>query len=494
VASSAKPIAADRLDARLWGVIVVVILGSVMAAFDSTMVNVALPSISRDLHSKLSDVQWTVSAYLLALAAVIPITGWAGRRFGGKRLYMMSLVLFTVGSALCGLAGSTIALVVFRVVQGIGGGMIQPLGQIALITEAGPRRLTKAMAAWGMLVMVAPILGPILGGVLVDSASWRWIFYINIPVCLVAVVSAQRYLPSAPRSDTGRFDLAGLVLAAIGLVSLTYGLAEAGASADTLTRVAIPTAAGSLLVGAFVVRALRVKDPLLDMRLFANKAFTAASVTTFGLGVTIFGGLVLLPLYFETVRHQDALHTGIMLGPRGLGSIAAMWMSTRLIARIGAGFTAAAGGVISLVSAVPLLFIGAQTSFVVLGVITLFNGFGLGTAGMPAISAAYRTLTPRQVNDAAPQQNIIMRLAGSIGTAVLIVILQRRLVHAGGSSAAQGAAFGSTFGWLLVFTVVGVLPTLFLIYTERRGGASEALAVENAPLSRVPATEEAYGR
>jgi EmrB/QacA subfamily drug resistance transporter len=216
-----------RIDAFVWRISAVVIVGSIMSILDTTIVNVALDTLARELHATIAEIQWVLTGYMLSLAAVIPITGWAANRFGAKRVYIVSLVLFTAGSALCGLSTSTTELIFFRVIQGIGGGMILPIGQLMMADAAGPQRMGRVMSIVAVPAMLAPILGPTIGGLIVDNASWRWIFYVNLPIGLIAVIAALRTLPLR-QSDrpAGSLDVLGLVLMATGLPLLTYGLAR----------------------------------------------------------------------------------------------------------------------------------------------------------------------------------------------------------------------------------------------------------------------------
>src|SRR5579875_2155912 len=220
--------AEDRIPRRVWVISGVAMLGAVMSILDTTIVNVALATLGRDLHSTLTNIQWVVTAYMLALAAVIPVTGWASRRFGAKPLFLISLTLFTLGSLLCGLASSVTELILFRVLQGVGGGMIMPLAQIIMADAAGPKRMGRVMGLVAVPMMLAPTLGPLLGGVIIQVLDWHWIFYVNLVVGAIAIPLAFRLLPNRAAEKTDTLDVSGLALMSIGLVAITYGLAEAG--------------------------------------------------------------------------------------------------------------------------------------------------------------------------------------------------------------------------------------------------------------------------
>jgi EmrB/QacA subfamily drug resistance transporter len=478
-----------RIEPHVWRIAIVVILGAIMSVLDTTIVNVALDDLSKDLHSPLESTQWVVTGYLLALAAVIPVTGWAARRFGSRKLYLIALVAFTAGSALCGLATSTGELVLFRVLQGIGGGMLMPIGQMVLVKAAGPRNLPRVMAAIGVPIILAPVFGPTLGGLLLEHAGWQWIFLVNLPVGIIAFVTALRLLPKDQPEDAGSLDFIGLVLVAAGLVGVTYGLAESG-SAGSLTagKVLVPVVGGLVLITAFVLRALRIPAPLLDMRLYKNKAFAAASVTTFCLGAALFGAMILMPLYFQQVRGEDAVTTGLLLMPQGIGAAFAMRMSASATERWGGGVTALIGGAITVVATIPFVLIGGETSYWLIGAAMVFRGFGIGMSMMPAMTAAFAVLRPDQINHATPQLNVLQRVGGSVGTAILSVVLSNHLKDVATNAAASGhratadaaaGAFGSTYWWVLGVTAFAMLPTLLLALVERstrNAGATEAVA------------------
>ena len=459
------------LDRRTWRIAIVVILGSIMSVLDTTVVNVALEPLSRDLNVTLDDIQWVATGYLLSLAAIIPVTGWAGKRFGARPVFIAALVLFTLGSALCGLANSAGSLTAFRVLQGVGGGMLTPIGQIILVRATPREKLPRVMSAIGVPIVLAPIFGPTLGGLLIEHVSWQSIFWINVPIGLLTFVAAWRLLPRDEPEGAERLDVLGLILVAAGVVGVTYGLAESGDTGTLASgQVLIPLAIGLVLIAAFVLRALRIEFPLLDVRLYANRAFSAASITTFCLGGALFGAMILMPLYFQIVRGEDAVTTGLLLIPQGIGAAIAMHVSGRSTERFGGGLTAFLGGAITLVATVPFLLLNGETSYWLIGAAMVFRGFGIGMSIMPAMTAAYTVLRGDQVNDATPQLTTLMRVGGSIGTAILTVILQSQLTHAGPQASADAMAdgFNVAFVWVMGITVVALLPTLLLMAAERR--------------------------
>jgi EmrB/QacA subfamily drug resistance transporter len=482
----------SRIEPHVLRIAIVVIAGAIMSVLDTTIVNVALNSLSRDLHASLASIQWVITGYLLSLAAVIPVTGWAVKRFSGRRLYLIALVVFTAGSALCGLASTSGELIAFRVLQGVGGGMLTPIGQMILVKAAGPRNLPRVMSFIGVPIVLAPVFGPTLGGLLLQDAGWQWIFIVNVPVGLVAFALALRLLPrdSAGAEHAGRLDVLGLALAATGTVGITYGLSRSeSAGSLTAPSVLLPVLIGLVLVGLFVVRARRIEHPLLDLRLFANRAFGAASLVTFCLGAALFGAMILMPLYFQEVRGQDAIQTGLLLIPQGVGGALGMGLSGRVTERLGGGRTSLIGAVILALATIPFVMISGHTPFVVIGAAMLVRGIGIGLSIMPAMTAAFSVLDRDQVNDASPQLTVLQRVGGSLGTAIFAVVLEGNLKHVRGGSHftrdALAGAFGLTYWWVLAVTLLALLPALLLARVERRarsGAVIERLAAESAAL------------
>lgn len=380
-AAPAGPPELEKLfDRRLIQVSAVVILGIVMSILDTTIVNVALDVLSKDFHTDLTTIQWVATGYLLALATVIPVTGWASHRFGTKRLFIVSITLFTLGSMLCGLAWSANSLIAFRVLQGIGGGMIMPVGMTILTQEAGPTRVGRMMGVIGVPMLLAPIIGPILGGWLIDNVSWQWIFYVNVPIGILAVTLAARILDRDEPEPGERLDLLGLALLSPGMAAIVYGLAETGPEGGfSSPKVLVPMIAGTVLVLAFVAHALRISDALIDVRLFKDKVLAVASSTSFILAVSFFGAMILMPLYYQVVRDLSAFQAGLLVAPQGLGAAIMMPIAGKITDRHGSGRIVPIGALILLACTYELTKLGADTSYWTLG-ITLFV-MGLGKIG-----------------------------------------------------------------------------------------------------------------
>ncbi|MGH2903717.1 MAG: DHA2 family efflux MFS transporter permease subunit [Solirubrobacteraceae bacterium] len=462
-----NPAAGDHIERHVWVVCGVVILGMIMSILDTTIVNVALNTLSKDLHSPLAQVQWVITGYLLALAAVIPVTGWAARRFGAKQVYMVSLVLFTAGSAACGISNSVTSLVVFRILQGAGGGMIMPVAMMIMAQVAGPQRMGRVMGWVSMPAMIAPILGPVVGGLILKNLHWSWIFFVNVPIGAIAVVLGWRMLPHTDSGVAGRLDMLGLALLPTGCAAVIYGISELGSgaalgSADVL----LPTLAGAVLIVLFCFHALRVERPLLDIRLYLNRVFAGAAFVNFGLGAALFGAMILVPLYYQEVRGQSVINTGLLTGPQGIGALVAMPLAGRLTQRLGGGRVALGGISLLCVSTLPFAFITAHTSFVAISLVLVVRGLSIGLCFMPAMSAAFAAMRPEQISDATPQITVLQRTGGAIGTAILAVVLQRAGAHAQ-SPAELASAFDTAYWWALGIALLSLIPCLVLLRAEK---------------------------
>jgi EmrB/QacA subfamily drug resistance transporter len=480
------------LDRGLLTVAAVVVLGAVMSILDTTVVNVAINTLARDFETTLPTIQWVVTGYTLALATVIPVTGWAADRFGTKRLYLLSIVLFLGGSLLSGAAWSAESLIAFRVLQGLGGGMLMPLGMTILTRAAGPGRVGRVMSIIGVPMLLGPILGPILGGWLVDDVSWRWIFFINLPIGIFALALAARVLPRDTPAPQHGFDALGLALLSPGLALFIYGLAEtSGEGGFGSVKVLGPFIAGVTLLALFVRHALRADEPLIDLRLFTNRTFAAASGMLVLFTIAVFGAMLLLPLYLQTVRGESALSSGLLLAPQGLGAMLVMPIAGQLTDRTGIGRIVLVGVTLIIASTLALTQIAADTSYWLLGVTLFVFGMGMGSTMMPIMSGAMQTLRRAAVARASTTLNILNQVGASIGTAVLTVILTHELSNrlpAGGGEGIGAAvpedaraqiaplmagAFGATFWWAVGLLAIAFAAAFLLPRTKPEPPADE---------------------
>ncbi len=431
--------ASDKLDAVVFKVAGVVVLGAIMSILDITVVTIALPKFQTEFHATYAVAAWSMTGYTLALASVIPLTGWAADRFGTKRLYMMALLLFILGSALCATAWNIETLIAFRVVQGIGGGMLMPLGMTIMTHAAGPQRVGRVMAVLGVPMLLGPILGPILGGWLIGF-SWKWIFLINVPIGIVAVILAFVIFPSDRPEPSQSFDLIGMLLASPGLALFLFGVSSIPEKHTVMAaRVLIPAAIGLVLMVVFVFHALRTEHPLIDLYLFRNRSLTFAVLTMLLFAIAFFGSGLLLPTYLQQVRGETALAAGLLLAPQGLGAMVTMPIAGRLVDKIGPGKIVLTG--ISVI-AVSLLFftqLRSDTSYWLMGGALFVMGLGMGCTMMPTMTAAIQTLTHEQVARGSTLMNIINQASASIGTAAISVVLTNLL----NDSRLAGAAIGS---------------------------------------------------
>jgi EmrB/QacA subfamily drug resistance transporter len=476
-----------RLDRGVLVISSVVVLGSFMSILDSTIVNVALATLSRELHTPLHTIQWVATGYLVALAVVIPMTGWASERFGAKRLWLTVVALFIAGSALSGFAWSAESLIVFRVLQGLGGGMIMPAGMTILAQTAGPQRVGRVMSVVGVPMLLAPVLGPVVGGGILEGLSWHWIFFVNVPIGLVALALGAKLLPHSEPQPCDRLDLRGLLLLSPGLAAIIFGLSETSSDGGIgYIGAWAPIAAGVLLVGAFVRHALRLRgrQPLLDLTLFRSPTFTASALTVTLVGAAVFGGLLLLPLYFQVDRGDSTLATGLLLAPQGLGAALAMPISGRLADRVGGGTVAAFGLAVMTAATVPLVFLGSHTPYAETSLVLFARGIGQGFSLMPAMAAAYQTISREAVPRATTALNALQRVGSSIGTAILAVVLETQIKDnlpgvpglGGGSVAPVTAAeltrvatplaqaFDHTLWWAVAFTGMALVPAVALAW------------------------------
>jgi len=456
----------ERLDPTFVKLAVVLLVGVVMVVFDTTIVNVAIDRLARGLHTSVSSGQWTISGYVLALGMVVPLAGWASDRFGAKQVWIGALALFMVGSILSSVAWSIGALIGFRVIQGIGGGLMLPILQNLLVEGAGGRdKLGRTMALISLPTLFGPILGPVLGGLIVSHLSWRWIFWLNVPFSLTGLVLAWRGLkPGVPRKGA-YLDVIGLVLLSPALAAILYAATEVGIKGGSgHTIVTVPLAVGIVLLAAFVFHALHTRrPPLVDLRLFKVRSFSAATSLMFLSGFGTFGALLLLPLYYQQIHGASALDAGLLLAPQGLGMLLTRSQAGKLTDRIGARPIVIVGVILTAAGTAAYTQVGVHTSEILLGLSLVVRGAGLGAVLIPVMAAAYLEVAPEQVPHASTVTRIAQQVGGSFGTAILAMIVATQIrTHVAAGLPGQAAAFGTAFWWSLGLTVIMIIPALAL--------------------------------
>ncbi|WP_232464717.1 DHA2 family efflux MFS transporter permease subunit [Bordetella genomosp. 8] len=450
----------DRIDARVWKTASVVMLAPLMAQLDSTVVNVSLSTLAQELNTDLATIQWVSSGYLLALALTLPLTGWLVDRMGAKRMYLICFSIFTLTSLFCGIATDANSLIVSRVLQGMAGGLLTPMTQMMMARTAG-RHLARVMGFAVMPVMIGPILGPTLAGLILQHAGWPWIFLINLPVGVLAILLAWRVLPPDGDLRVRRgFDAIGFLLLAPGLAMLLHSLealanTESGAADTNRLELAIAV----LLLLAFLLHGLRRgAKALIDIRLFRARSFAPSAATQFLTNCMTYGGQLLFPLYLISARGYSPSRAGILLAAMGIGLLCAFpWMG-RLTDRYGSRRVSTAGALIGLAGTLPFMLVGVyEMPDTLICLLLWLRGVGLGSINIPSMSSAYASIPREQLPVATTALNIVQRLGGPIATTSLAIWLHASLAE---HQAEAAPAFSSTFAVFCLIHALGVVAAL----------------------------------
>ncbi|WP_405647912.1 MDR family MFS transporter [Streptomyces uncialis] len=442
---------AERVDGQLLRIAFILVLGTFMATIDATIVSVGIDTLTEEFGASVAEIQWVTTAYLLAVVAAVPASGWLADRFGGRRTWLVAVGVFLLGSALCALAWSATSLIVFRIVQGLGGGLLPATGQALLARVAGPSRTGRVISVVAVVPLLSPVLGPLVGGSILGVASWPWLFLVNLPIGAVAILLARRHVPAVPPSTRRTaFDLRGALLLSPGLAVLVYGLTEI-AHGRTLPAT-IGVCAGLAMLTAFTVHGLRTRGtPLVDPRLFSRPPFGAAAFALVVLGASVFGTMFLLPLYLQTARGLSPWEAGLLLAPQGLGAVAGSVLVNRAIDKVAPRTLVVTGIGLILVGTVPFTQLGHEPPDLLIASALVVRGVGMAMITAPVMNIVYSRIEPAHLPRASGALNLLNIVGGSVGTAALAVVLQDRL-------AARGTdiswAFADTFWWVLGFCLL----------------------------------------
>ncbi|HEX4222337.1 MAG TPA: DHA2 family efflux MFS transporter permease subunit [Pseudonocardiaceae bacterium] len=440
------------LDRRVWRIAFVIVFGAFASGLDASLTNIGLSTIGTDLRAGLAQVQWVANGYLVAMAVSLPLCGWLTRRIGAGRLWLYALACFTVASGLCATATGLMWLVALRIVQGLAAGLLVPAGQTVLGQAVGKDRLGRMMSTLGIVVSLAPALGPVVGGVLLHSLAWPWLFLINLPIGVVGLLLGLRVIPRGQPGASTRLDWLGFAWIGLGLPLVLYGLTVPAT---------IALIVGALALLAFGLRTARRPNPLLDLTVYRNRGYLLATLATGCGGALMFGSALIFPLYFENLHHDPALTAGIRLLATGLGTGTIVPIAGRLTDRHGGGLIATIGAACALATTIPFALLGADANPVLIEVLLALFGMAIGLTILPPSIVAFKAVRTDQLPDATTQISIVQRVGGAIGGAVFTVVLSEHL------AADRLHAFQLTF-WLLAGTAALTLVLSGLLYRAGR--------------------------
>jgi EmrB/QacA subfamily drug resistance transporter len=447
-----------RLEYK-WIVAIVFVFGLFMELLDMTITNVALPVLANSFHASTTGIQWIITGYLLSLAVFIPLSGWVGDRFGTKRTFMYALITFTLASLLCSFAWSIGSLIAFRVIQGVGGGMLTPVGTAMMFRAFPVNERARVSTLITIPAVVAPACGPIIGGYLVEYHSWQSIFWINVPIGLIALAVAGLGLKEERQPTAGRLDIPGFILGAAGLASLIYALSEAGSRGFGNLIVSGFGAIGLTLLTAFVIAELRTAQPMIDIRLFRYRLFTAGNGVMFFSSAGFGGLLFLLPLLLQAERGLTPLQSGLITFPQALGVMITATVAGKLYNSVGPRRLMITGMILSAIATSAFLLIGLNTNELAISALLLFRGGAFGLALVPLQAATFAQVTSEETGQASAAFNVIRQVASSFGVALIATVLTARLSSHGaimGDPATQSGAVLAFHDAFIVAVIVSI--------------------------------------
>ncbi len=451
----------DRVPAK-WLVAAVYVLGLFTSLLDLTITNVALPVLAREFAAPATTIAWIATSYLLSVAVCIPVSGWLGDRIGTKRTFLFALAIFTIGSLLCGLATSLGLLIACRVLQGIGGGLMTPVGA-AMVFRAFPlHERARVSSIITIPTVVAPALGPVVGGYLVRDWSWHWIFLVNVPIGLVGLLLAARGLTEYRVAGTARLDLPGFALAAGGLAATVYALGEVGARGVTAPTGLAPGLLGIALLVAFVLVERRVAAPLIDVRLYRDRLFAVGSLILFFVNGGFFGIGFLMPQFLQAVRGLDPLTSGLATFPTALGIMLAAPLVGRLYPIVGPRRLVMVGTALAACAALALRGVGLTTDLWQIRLQMLPLGVGFGFVFIPLQTASFARISAALTGRATAAYNAVRQVATSCGFAILATVLAARLVAYDGALGDPARSAGAVAAFHDAFLTAALLDLLAL--------------------------------
>ncbi|GKU84022.1 MDR family MFS transporter [Niallia sp. NCCP-28] len=446
-------------------------LGAIAPMLDSTMVNIAIDKLTKDFNTTLDTIQWAITGYVLALAIAVPVSGWLMNKFNGKKIFIGAVIAFGVTSVFAGISWDISSFIFFRLLQGFSAGIITPLMSTLLVKTAGQENLGKVMAIVSTPMIFGPILGPVIGGFIVQGASWHWIFFINVFIVLIAAPLMMKTIPDfEPFNKESKLDVFGIINLSLMSAALIYGITKATDHAtfnngETILWVSIGLVLGVIYL---VYNRIRKNQTVLPMNLFEHKSFLASSIGLFLANIAIMGPMLILPLFFQNFRHFTAIEAALALIPQGIGMLITRPMIGNMIDKIGGKYVVMVSLVLALIGSIPLIFITDKTSMIWISILLFIRGTSIGGINLPLMSDAYTGLDSKQLPEAGVGINIIENLGFSFGSAVIATVVAT--VVQGAQPTITNGLKGYHAGFLVSALVLAIIfiPSLFLTYKKAR--------------------------
>ncbi|WP_426616693.1 MDR family MFS transporter [Bacillus velezensis] len=444
-------------------------LGAIAPMLDSTMVNIAIDKLTKDFNTTLDTIQWSVTGYVLALAIAVPVSGWLMNKYNGKKIFIGSVIAFGVISVFAGMSRDVSSFIFFRLLQGFSASIMTPLMSTLLVKTAGPENLGKVMAIVSTPMIFGPILGPVIGGFIVQGASWHWIFYINVFIVLIAAPLMMKTIPDfEPFNKDRKLDIFGIINLSLMSAALIYAITKAADHAsfnnsDTILWAGIGLVSAAIYL---VYNLIKKNQTVLPMNLFANKSFLVSSIGLFLANVAIMGPMLILPLFFQNIRHFTAVGAALALIPQGVGMLVTRPLIGKMIDKIGAKYVVTVSLVLSLIGSIPLIFITDNTSMIWISVVLFIRGTSFGGIMLPLMSDAYTGLDSKQLPEAGVGIHMIENLGSSFGSAVIATVTAT--VIQGLQPTIPNSLKGYHAGFLVSVIILAAIfiPSLFLTHKK----------------------------
>lgn len=404
----------------------IILLGAFMAVLDTSVVNVAIPAMESALNASTHSIQWVLTGYTLVLGILVPISGWLTDRLGPKKLFIFSLITFTIGSALCGISWNLPSMIFFRVIQAVGGGFMMPVAQTMIYRIFPPERRGVIMGLFGIVIMGAPAFGPLLSGYFVDYASWRLIFYINVPIGIIAVIMAVLALYEFPHATTYKLDYLGFIFSCIGFFSLLYGFSNVSDHGWKSWQVVLFILIGVVFIGLLVIQELTIEQPLIQLKILKNYMFSMSLVISGVIYVALFVGIFFLPIYLQNIRGYTALQTGEFMTPAAFGSAVMMLISGRLFNKLGPRILSGVGLVFVIYATYGFAHLGLNTTQGHIQTLYIVRSLGMGLAMMPITTAGMNDVPLTMLSQGSAISNTFRQVSASLGTAILTNYMSTR--------------------------------------------------------------------